>query len=929
MAAELTGRDEELALVLAALEVSPAAVILEGDAGIGKTRIWRAALTELAARGVRVLSTRTTETESRLSYAGLADILDPVLDEALAALPSPQRRALEIALQRSEPEGGPPDQAAIAFAVLGALRAASQTAPVVVAVDDVQWLDASSAVPLAYVLRRSTDHDLRFLLSRRTERAVDPLGLDLLDAGSVERLEVSPVSVGALGRIVYERLGWSLPRPTLQRLHAAAGGNPLHALELGRALGDGSRPLPPDEPLPVPSALRDLVRRRLAALPVVTREALVAASVVPRPTHDVLETILGRDSASALGPAVDAEIVELDGPAVRFAHPLYSAAVYELETPSRRAEVHGRLAELVDDPEQRARHLALATDHPDEAVADIVEDGARYAFARGSPTLGSELAAHATRLTPAAEHAARDRRRLAEVDYLFAAGDAAQADALAAALVDGANAGPSRARLLARRARIQHFAADMRASVQLLEQALAEVEDDARLRGEIEEGLVWGHLLLRHDLPAALVHARSAVAIAESRTDLAALSEALAAQSLCEFVLGKRWETTMKRALALGEHLLGVRVLRHPSFAYGYCLSCSDRLDEARGVFETLRSRAEQYGDESSMPSLLNHLTLIACLAGHWGEAAALGDECLERALASKQPPTQASVLGKLALLAARRGHVEEAREQAARSLAIAGGGRFDPTRPEQAMARGGETAVWALGFLELSLDDPEQAHRLLGPLCTSLLAAGVQEPGEIRSLPDEIEALVRLGRLDEAAALLERFEEWEARVARPSVTGALHRCRALVLATAGDDRGALASLESSAEAFGVAPLPFERAQALVALGRAQRRARQRKAAREVLTAALATFEGLGSPAWSARARSELERIGGRAPAGGELTRSERQVAELVAQGKTNKEAAAELVVSVHTIEAALTSIYRKLDIRSRTELARTLAASE
>jgi DNA-binding NarL/FixJ family response regulator len=372
----------------------------------------------------------------------------------------------------------------------------------------------------------------------------------------------------------------------------------------------------------------------------------------------------------------------------------------------------------------------------------------------------------------------------------------------------------------------------------------------------------------------------------------------------------------MRRALSLEAATADLRVLGQPAFAHGYCLSCSDEHRHARAVFEELRRRAAEQGDESAMPSILNHLALIECLAGDWRDAARLAEEAHGLALEGGHVPTQASTLAKQAMVAARRGAVEAAREAAERALELAGGAA-------NALARGGETAIWALGFLELSLGDAAAADRRLRPLVDAVLAAGVREPGEIRCLPDEIEALVALGRLDDAEALLAPLETWARALERPSALGAAGRCRGLLLDARGDGAAALAALERAA---GRRELPFEHARTQLALGAAQRRARQRRAARDTLQAALGTFDRLGAELWAARARAELGRIGGRAPSAGELTPAERRVAELVAQGRTNREVASALVVSVHTVESALTQAYRKLGVRSRTELARRYA---
>jgi len=253
MAAGLVGRSEELRGVLAGLEHLPAAVILEGEPGIGKTSIWGAALEAFEAAGVRVFSARPAEPESQLSYVGLADILDPGLEDVLSALPSPQRHALEVALRRVEPEGGPPDQAAIALAALGALRTVANTGVVIVAVDDVQWLDAASLFALGFVAGRLRQEPVGFLFALRHEPANrPPLGIERrLGEERVHRVGVGPLSLGALHQLIQARLGVAFSRPTLRRMHETSRGNPFFALELARAVHErGSQVSAPTAPGP-------------------------------------------------------------------------------------------------------------------------------------------------------------------------------------------------------------------------------------------------------------------------------------------------------------------------------------------------------------------------------------------------------------------------------------------------------------------------------------------------------------------------------------------------------------------------------------------------------------------------------------------------------------------------------------------------------
>src|SRR5438067_3139279 len=270
LAREVVGRDEELAVVrdfLAAVDRLPSALLIEGEAGIGKTTLWSAGIAVAAGHGYRVLSARPAQSESQVSYAGLADLLDPVLERALNELPPPQRRALEIALVLRDPESGVPDQAAIAFALLGALRSAVTDVPVVVAVDDLQWLDAPSAFALRFAARRLRDEPIGLLLSVRRDGDEEPSGARLLPDERTQHIHVGGLSLGALQRLIQARLNLALPRPLLQRLHESSAGNPFFALELAHAIGSGHRELEPGEPLSVSGEFRRLIGDRLALLP--------------------------------------------------------------------------------------------------------------------------------------------------------------------------------------------------------------------------------------------------------------------------------------------------------------------------------------------------------------------------------------------------------------------------------------------------------------------------------------------------------------------------------------------------------------------------------------------------------------------------------------------------------------------------------------
>jgi predicted ATPase len=299
--APAVGREHELGAVrrfVKDVNGGPASLVLEGLAGIGKTAIWNQALLDARADGVAVRSCRCTESDAAWAFAGLGDLLDGLSEDVLAELPVVQQRALSGALLLSDAEDGPPGNRVVGVAVLGALRVLARSGPLVLAVDDVQWLDTSSRRVLSFALRRLTSEPVGLLTSCRSGPLVAASDAgdasDAADLGlSGEHLVVGPVSVGNLQRIVSTRLDQILSRPTLTRLHQATGGNPMMCLEMARALQRLGREPAADEPLPVPADLRLLVTQRLRGLTDPTRRLLLVTSALSQPTVAAVTDAVG------------------------------------------------------------------------------------------------------------------------------------------------------------------------------------------------------------------------------------------------------------------------------------------------------------------------------------------------------------------------------------------------------------------------------------------------------------------------------------------------------------------------------------------------------------------------------------------------------------------------------------------------------------
>src|SRR6478752_7162102 len=314
VADEIVGRVAELGAVEPFLERAAsglAALALAGEAGIGKSTVWRAATEEARARDWLVLSSRPAQSERGMTLGGLIDLLGGVDDGALAGLPGPQRDALQVALLREAPASAAPDQRTLSVAVAGLLRQlAEPDRPVLVAIDDMQFLDDSSASILAYAVRRLADRPIGLLAAVRTG-AETPASDEVLAAvpiDRIERVDLGPMHLSSLHRLFQVHLGRSFPRLTLVRIEEASRGNPLYALELARALIRSGVAVDAHDPLPVPDTLGTLIARRVALLPVSARAAMLLAACAAEPTVETLEAA-SPAFANDLGPAIDDHLV--------------------------------------------------------------------------------------------------------------------------------------------------------------------------------------------------------------------------------------------------------------------------------------------------------------------------------------------------------------------------------------------------------------------------------------------------------------------------------------------------------------------------------------------------------------------------------------------------------------------------------------------
>jgi DNA-binding CsgD family transcriptional regulator len=902
----IVGREAEVSAIGAflATDAPRATLVLSGGPGIGKTTLWQHGIDRAREQGLRVLAARPSGAETQHSFAALIDLCDELGTATFAGLAAPQRAALEVALLRAEPEGRPLEPQAIALGFLGALRALSGERRLLVAIDDLQWLDSQSADVLAFVARRLESEPVAFLLARRPGPAT---ALERArERGMLKQLDVGPLSFGATRRLLSQRLGLNLSRDLLRRVVEITLGNPLFVIELGRAFTEHGVP-EGSEDIPLPGGIEELLGTRVAALAPDVRRLLVAVALSAdlRPAEAV--AVAG---VEALERAIDAGVIEVGGDRVRPSHPLVAAAAKGAAARGEQREVHLALAGAVAGDELRAMHLAVATEHTDGELADTVERAARAAFARGARQQAVQLAEHALRLTPPRSDA-RPERLLALARYLEVAGEIQRVTDLLTPELSSLPPGAPRARawlLLSEGAGPRHLD-DLR---RYRDRALAESGDDPLLR--------------------AFVLAKNAANAAGSTiTGLERASQS--AHEAFELARGEGGETEQftRYALAWTRAMTGQPVdeLCRAGELASYIAGSPERVaaqrliwrgdvEGARSLLIRFLTQADEQGERESYALQRLHLCELHLRVGEWDAADVLLEEwgdSADRGLMFRPKYERCR-----ALLLAGRGDIGEAELWARKAITLAEetGSRWD-----------GLEARRALGISALLAHDPERASATLREVWAHTEREGVEEPGVFPVAPELVEALVETGELDEASTVASHLHERAEAQAHPWALASAQRCEALIsLARASYDEAAAAGLDAAAARYGELGLSFDHARSLLSLGRAQRRFKKWGAARRSLEQAASIFERLGSPGWAEHARSELSRVGARRPvASGELTESEQRAAELAASGMSNKEIARKLFVTVHTVEVHLSRAYAKLGVSSRRQLAGRLAA--
>jgi DNA-binding CsgD family transcriptional regulator len=883
------------------------ALVVRGEPGMGKSSLL--AYGEQRADGMRVLRARGVEAEAELAFSGLYELLRPLLD-GLDEIPERQSAALQGAFGL-----GPPVDARllIGAGTLSLLSTAAEEQPLLCLVDDAQWLDAASADALVFAARRLDADAVVFLFAARDGdvRSFEPPGIDALVVEALNQDE----SLELL-----ERSG--LPERVAADLHRATTGNPLALIELPAALSEkqrlGEEPLP--EPLPVTKAIEEAYARRIQLLSEPARAAVVVAAAESSGDLSLIVpacSAAGADAAS-LAEAEDAGLVTITEASVRFHHPLVTAAAYGGARADERRRAHAALADAVGarDPSRRAWHLAAAAAGPDERVAETLEEAARAAYARSGYRSAALMLERAAALTPASEQRA-ERLYFAAILHFYSHGIAR-----ALTLLDDAEAAAgdddTRGRYRLLRLALGYYLDPVRAATLLLEEA-ARLEPTDRSTAALAAGLAaWYRAMLR-DADGALE-----AALLTRRYDSTSGEDPFAGVGAGNgFVAaGKPGEAGPLADYAIA--LFQAREWRYDNpenWVQGYSGVFAAATLVWLGEHEALRARIESLasefvpGDEVALMIARGLLGTVDFFGGRWVEArVGISDSLrLAREIGWLGPQVY-GYARVLARLAAAQGAEEEVRAQEATGAQSAG-------IEWAGFVGSGAAALLALG--RGAYADAVQAYEAeVLPQIDRLVL--------YHDVADATEAYMRAGDADSAASWCERFVLQAEESGWPWAQARAGHLRALA---AGKDDYA-ARFEEALALHERARQPFLQARTALAYGERLRRDGLRRDARDYLHPALATFERLGALPWAEAAAAELRATGERVrrrsdPDIARLTPQELQVALVVAQGVTNKAAAAQLFLSPKTIEKHLGATYTKLGLSSRAELARLFAEQE
>ncbi|MBX7430632.1 LuxR family transcriptional regulator [Mycobacterium sp. Y57] len=906
--------DRAVAHFLDRVAVEPSGLVIEGEPGIGKTTLISEAASRASARGFRVLKARGAPSEVTYAYAAMADLLCSLDDSLWRHLPAVQRAALDRVVS-GYGEGPATDERLVAEAFLSVLRTLSADAAVLICIDDTQWLDTSTQAVLGFAARRLSGPVGAIATVRTGEPNVGSVQrwLTFAHPDAVACITMQPLTVDGVHRLVADRLERTLPRPAIARIFEISNGNPLFAIELARAIADG----PTHGAIDLPTSLAEIVRERVGRNDDEVAAVLLAAACAAEPSVELIGQATGHGVARAtelLESIEDRGIVELEGNQVRFCHPLFATGVYAQASRTRRRAMHRSLAGVVDQPELKARHLALAATTGDAATVAALDAAAEATFARGAPAAAAELVELALRL---GGDTAQRRIRAAELQ--FRAGNLVPARTHLQSTIEDLAPGTERCLALMLLGAVRGYDDDPAAGVEAMAKAVEEAGDNVALRLLCMLRLTLAMVMVNR-IAEAVERARMAVTLADRVGVPGLRSQALSIWVAVTFVYGLGADhQALQTALELEDPDSGATTWFRASAVQAMISAYTGDLERAHSQIRAVRQQMFEAGTEVEIIWAAVHVAAIDVWMGRYRDAAEAAHEAVQRA---EQMGGRLLLITTWTVQAAAAAYA--GRDAEARAVATAA---VDTARVIGS-SRLAIEPLTTLGFLDVSAGEYAAALRTLQPLIDAFDPDHGLEIEGGAYLPDAVEALAATGRLDEAGRLVAALETGGSRLDRPWMLAVGARGRAHILAARGELDSAEEGAEEAVRQHLRVPMPFELARTQLLLGQIQRRRRRRAAARATLTAALRTFDDLGSPLWSARARDELKRLLPGSSPTPELTAAEHRVAERAAAGLSNREIAAELFLAPKTVEMNLSTVYRKLGIRSRAQLFARLNSS-
>ena len=908
---------------------APSAFVVAGEAGAGKSTLWRAALAAAARNGIRVLRSEPSAIEADAPFAGLADLLATELPGMTADIPPGCREALEVALLLRPSGPAAPAAHAIGLAVLAALDSLIRKGPVLLAVDDAQWLDAGSLEALGFVLRRLTQGPLSLLVAARTEAPADPRTVGTPAPSRDWRgllatiAEPSEVMLAPLDAAQVQRLLPTATAAQAQLVAAQSRGNPFWALELWPDIAAAPQATSRDTAAPSARLVAGRLQRSLPPAAIAALAVVAAAERIAEGDAVAVMRLEGiADPTAALKAAIRAGAVIENGGRLSAAHPLIGVAAVEAVPPVRRAALYRRVAQASASLERRAQFTALAAAAigavPDPEVANALEQAAEAASGRAAAVTAAKFAVQAVEFTPESDPGALVRRRIRAGELLFLASDLTGARVQLEALDLDSLPTVDLERVLPLLADVVEYVGEQAAATSMIMHALETAGDDCGRRAlvlSLASDASYGIQGRRRESALEAIRCAETAGRAADRSLHRALvnlvvERATAGEGVDAGLLAQAERVELR---VPGGVQLYDTADRHRGTRY---LNAED-LDAARPALLRCIARARGSGEDLVLAVFLSYLARTEQLAGDYAKAAMIVAEVSALEAAYDLPPSPSTLQARCEMLIATGDTGEALRlaeahfpDDESQQLA---------TRFAGACLRG--NASWWAGDITAAVCQLARAGRYADEL-------SLRDPG-VRGQVDHLlaEACVATGRITEAARISAWLREFGTRMDRPVQTG--HACRidALAAAASGDLPAAVGYARAAVAAHEQSPLRPELARSLLVLGRIERRHRNRPASRAALQRSWDLAVAIGHGPLLAQVEDELGRISTVRPQSGTaLTDAEQRVAEQIAKGATSREAAAALFISPRTVETHIASIYRKLGVQSRLELRRALA---